>query len=79
MAHVDEEDIDSRLRRPDHVFGRCYELDDSMSQLSTRPAIRGLVPGLVPIKQLWDLVRHATHTAAPTRQGYRLVPQRRNE
>jgi hypothetical protein len=56
VAHVDEEDVDDRLWGADHVFGRCHELDDSMGQLSTRPAIPGLVPGLIPIEQLWDFV-----------------------
>jgi len=69
MAHVDKEDIDGRLGRADHVFGRCHEFNDGMCQLSTRPAISRLVSGLIPVKQLWDLVRHSTHTAAPTMEG----------
>jgi hypothetical protein len=79
VAHVDEEDIDSRLWGADHVFSRCDELNDSVVQLGTRPTIPGLVPGLIPIVQLWDFVRHAAHTAAPTTQDYRLAVKRRIE
>jgi len=79
VAHIDKEDVDSRLWGADHVFCRCHELDDSMGHLGTRPAIRGLVPGLIPIEQLWDFVRHATHTAAPTRQYDRLTLRKRIE
>jgi hypothetical protein len=76
MAHVDKEDIDSRLGGADHVFGRCHKFNDGVRQLSTRPAIPRLVPGLIPVKQLWDLVRHSTHTAAPTREGDQLKVRR---
>jgi hypothetical protein len=72
MAHVDKEDIDSRLGSVDHVFSRCHIFNDSVCQLSMHPAIPRLVLGLIPVKQLWDLVRHSTHTAAPTREGDRL-------
>lgn len=79
VADVDEEYINSRLRRSDHVFGRCNKLDYCVVQLGTRPAISRLIPGLVPVKQLRDLVRHTAHAATPAILYGRLIAWERLE
>ena len=46
VAHVDEEDIDGRLRGPDHVLHGSGVLDGAVVELRTCPAVPTLIPDL---------------------------------
>ena len=66
VANVDQEHVHRWLGGPNHILGGSDEFYGRVIQLSTGPPISGLVPLLVPIKQLRDLVGHRTHATPPT-------------
>lgn len=65
IAHIDQEKVDQRLRRSDHVFLRSNELDHAVVQIGAERAVsRPLVCG-IPIESLGDIVGEVTHVATP--------------
>ena len=86
MTDVNEEDVDRRLWRSDHVLCRRNKLNDRVVKLGALPSVTRLVASLVPVEQLRHLVRHAAHAASPakreisriysqpTRRTYRFPP-----
>lgn len=65
MSHVDEEDVEHRLGRSNHVLCRRDVLDNSVVELSTLPAVHGLVVFLIPIEHLRDFIAHCALPACP--------------
>ena len=66
MTDINQEHVDCRLRRPDHVLSRGYKFNARMIQFMTSPTISGLVANLIPVKQLGNLIGHAAHAASPS-------------
>lgn len=66
IADVDQEDVDWRLRRSDHILCWRYEVYYSVIQLRSLPAVGRLVRLLVPIEEAWDFVRQVAHRALPS-------------
>jgi hypothetical protein len=56
MTDVDKNHVHGRLWRADHVFSGRDEFDDGMVQFFPSPSVSGLIPHLVPIKELRYLV-----------------------
>lgn len=65
MADVNQEHINRRWRRSEHVFRRRYKVNNRVVELSASPAVSRLISHLVPVEQLGNLVRHRAHAASP--------------
>lgn len=65
MTHVDEEDLEHRPGRSNHVLCRRDVLNDSVVELRTLAGVRRLVLFLIPIEHLRVLVAHCTQCAPP--------------
>jgi hypothetical protein len=65
VGHFDEEHECVRRRRADHVLRAGDEVDDSVVELRTAPAVARLVVHRVPVKHLRDVVRHRADGTAP--------------
>jgi hypothetical protein len=65
MADINEENIDGQLRMANHILYGCNKFDDGMVELSTHPSVPRLVVYLIPVEELWDLIRQVTHVTSP--------------
>ena len=65
VAHVDQEEVDERLRGADHVFLRRHELHHGLVQIGSQRAIGRFLHGGVPVKRLGHVVGEVAHVAAP--------------
>lgn len=74
MADVDQEDIDGRLGRANHVLSGRDELNNRVIELGTGPPVTRLVARLVPVEQLGYLVRHVAHTTPPSANTFYSTP-----
>ena len=68
MTNINEEDIDRRLWRSDHVLCGRNKLDNRMIEFGALPTITRLVASLVPVEELGHLIRHAAHAASPAKR-----------
>jgi hypothetical protein len=69
MADVDQEYVDSGLRRANHVFCWGDKLDDRLVKLCASPSVTRDIADGIPIEKLRNLVRHGTHAASPAGVG----------
>lgn len=65
IAHINQEEVDKRLRWPDHIFLRCDKLNDRMVEFRPQSPVRGLLRSAIPIEGLRYIVGQAAHIATP--------------
>lgn len=66
MANIDQEDVDGRLGRANHILRWCYILHCTVTELCSAPAVTRLVTRLIPVEHLGNFVAQVAHTATPT-------------
>lgn len=66
MARVNQEAVEYRLGRADHVLCWHNEVNDGVVQLHTLPTVSRLIALLVPVEHLRDLIAHRAKRAPPT-------------
>jgi hypothetical protein len=66
MTDVDKNHVHGGLWWADHVLSGRNEFDNRVVQFVSGPSVSRLIPCLIPIKELRNFVRHATHTTPPT-------------
>jgi hypothetical protein len=65
VAHIEQEEVDQRLRSANHVLLGSNEFADRVVQLRALPPVHGLLLCAVPIEALRHIVRQVAHVAAP--------------
>jgi hypothetical protein len=65
VAHIEQEEVDQRLRSANHVLLRSNEFADRVVQLRALPPVHRLLLCAVPIEALRHIVRQVAHVAAP--------------
>jgi hypothetical protein len=65
VAHVEQEEIDQRLRSANHVFLGSNEFAHRVVQFRALPPVHGLLLCAVPIEALRHIVCQVAHVAAP--------------
>lgn len=66
IAHVEEEQVNQRLRRAHHVLLRRNKLDNGIVELVASPTVSASLRSSIPIESLGDIVRQVAHVATPT-------------
>ena len=66
MTDIEEEQINKRLRRSDHVFLGRNELNNRVVEFRSLPSIYTLLCCCIPIESLWNIVREVTHITSPS-------------